>query len=383
MSEQENIDEVIIEDDSSTLKASEKPSKKSILKRAKVKLYVASLLIFLIVVVVFLGAYFYIQKARLVDSQQLAINKLNSQVSEQTNSLNNNIQNVASVESGVTTQIEQVNLQLQEVKNSNKLYKTDIQAMQRVLAETKAQRPNDWVLSEVEYLVKLAGKKIWLERDIPSAISLLFSADQRVAELSDASLTKLRRALLDDMNVLESLPHLDSDGLVLALSTLERRADSLVVNGLARHKADTENDAKLSNNVSDWRSNLSKSWSNFIDGFIVVNKRESQIKALLSPEQRWYLKENILHDLAKAEFAVYREQQAIYDLSMRSALDALTQYYDLNDPATSHFYKALQSLSKRQVSIDYPDQLRSAPILERVIEQRVKKSLASSRVDQE
>ena len=383
MSEQENNDEVIVEDDSSTLKTSEKPLKKSIFKRVKVKLYVTSLLILLIIAVVCFGAYFYIQKARLVDSQQLAINKLNSQVSEQKNSLNNNIQKVASVESGVTTQIEQVNLQLQEVKNSNKLYKTDIQAMQRVLAETKARRPNDWVLSEVEYLVKLAGKKIWLERDIPSAISLLFSADQRVAELSDASLTKLRRALLEDMNVLEALPHLDSDGLVLALSTLERRADSLAVSGLERHQADTKNDAKLSNNVNDWRSNLSKSWSNFIDGFIVVNKRESQIKALLSPEQRWYLKENILHDLAKAEFAVYREQQAIYDLSMRSALDALTQYYDLNDPATSHFYKALQSLSKRQVSIDYPDQLRSAPILERVIEQRVKKSLASSRVDQE
>ena len=104
---------------------------------------------------------------------------------------------------------------------------------------------------------------------------------------------------------------------------------------------------------------------------------------MLFRSQRWYLKENILHDLAKAEFAVYREQQAIYDLSMRSALDALTQYYDLNDPATSHFYNALQSLSKRQVSIDYPDQLKSAPILERVIEQRVKKSLASSRVEQE
>lgn len=383
MSEQENSDEVILEDDSSTLKASGKASKKSIFKRVKVKFYVVSLLIFLIIAVVCLGAYFYIQKARLVDSQQRAINKLNTQVSEQTNSLNNNVQKVSSLESGVSAQIEQVNSQLQEIKNSNKLYKTDIQAMQRVLAETKVRRPNDWVLSEVEYLVKLAGKKIWLERDIPSAISLLFSADQRVAELSDASLTKLRRALLEDMNTLEALPKLDSDGLVLALSDLERRVDSLAVNGLERHKVDTKNEAKLSNDVNDWRSNLSKSWSSFVGGFIVINKRDSQIKALLSPEQRWYLKENILHDLAKAEFAVYREQQAIYDLSMRSALDALTQYYDLNDPATSHFYNALQSLSKRQVSIDYPDQLKSAPILERVIEQRVKKSLASSRVEQE
>jgi len=383
MSEQENNDEVIVEDGSSTLKTSPKPSKKSIFKGAKVKGYVTSLVIFLILVVVGFGVYFYIQKARLVDSQQLAIDKLNHQISEQKSALDNNIQQTASVASNTSTQMEQVNLQLQEVQNSNKLYKTDVQAMQRVLAEIKVQRPNDWVLSEVEYLVKLASKKIWLERDIPSAISLLFSADQRIAELSDPSLTKLRRALLDDMNVLESLPHLDSDGLILSLSTLERSADNLVVSGLVRHKADTKNDAKLSNDVSDWRSNLSKSWSNFIGSFIVINKRDSQIKALLSPEQRWYLKENILHDLAKAEFAVYREQQAIYDLSIRSALDALAQYYDLNDPATNHFYNALQSLSKRQVSIDYPDQLKSAPILERVIEQRVKKSLASARVNQE
>jgi len=383
MSEQENNDEVIVEDGSPTLKTSPKPSKKSIFKGTKVKRYVTSLVIFLILVVVATCVYLYIQKARLADSQQLAIDKLNHQISAQKSALDNNIQQTASVASNISTQMEQVNLQLQEVQNSNKLYKTDVQAMQRVLAEIKVQRPNDWVLSEVEYLVKLASKKIWLERDIPSAISLLFSADQRIAELSDPSLTKLRRALLDDMNVLESLPHLDSDGLILSLSTLERSADNLVVSGLVRHKADTKNEAKLSNDVSDWRSNLSKSWSNFIGSFIVINKRDSQIKALLSPEQRWYLKENILHDLAKAEFAVYREQQAIYDLSIRSALDALTQYYDLNDPATNHFYNALQSLSKRQISIDYPDQLKSAPVLERVIEQRVKKSLASARVNQE
>jgi uroporphyrin-3 C-methyltransferase len=43
----------------------------------------------------------------------------------------------------------------------------------------------------------------------------------------------------------------------------------------------------------------------------------------------------------------------------------------------------VQDLSKRKIAIDYPDQLKSAPVLERIIEQRIKKSLASSRVEQE
>ncbi len=53
----------------------------------------------------------------------------------------------------------------------------------------KGRRPNDWLLAEADYLVKMAGRKLWLEHDTASATILLESADHRIAELNDPSMT--------------------------------------------------------------------------------------------------------------------------------------------------------------------------------------------------
>ena len=54
------------------------------------------------------------------------------------------------------------------------------------MADVKGRRPNDWLLAEADYLVKLAGRKLFLEHDVESATQLMESADQRIASLNDA-----------------------------------------------------------------------------------------------------------------------------------------------------------------------------------------------------
>jgi len=199
--------------------------------------------------------------------------------------------------------------------------------------------------------------------------------------LSDPSLSPLRSALLEDINILESLPKRDPDGVVLALSSLESRVDKLLVVGVGFSDADKNTKSEVSTDIKDWSENLSKSWGSFVESFIVINTRDVKVQALLSPEQNWYLKENLRSAIAKAEFAVYREQQDIYNLAMQNASDLLSNYYDLTDNTTNHFFKSVQRLSKQKVSVAYPDQLKSAPVLDRIMTQRVKKSLANSPVE--
>jgi uroporphyrin-3 C-methyltransferase len=384
MSENENNDTEIVEgetlaSETSAVQSESSPTQKS----SKLAVSLALLSLLLGIAVIAGGAYFYKENKLLTAGQQSEISKLNKQLAVQQEILQQASQKTEALQSGLKTRVEQVNLQLQQANNASKLLQTDIQALQRAFAETKVRHPNDWILAEVEYLVKLAGRKIWLEKDVGSAVELLLAADQRVAELSDASLSVLRSALLEDINTLEALPKRDPDGVVLALSALERRIDKLVISGLVVPEEAVQQQEKLSGDINDWKKNLAKSWSDFVASFIVINKRESKLEALLSPEQRWYLQENVRHDLAKAEFAVYREQQDLYRQALDSAADMLKNYYDLDDSATRQFYQAVQKLAGREISTDYPDQLKSAPLLERIIEQRVKKSLASSRAEQE
>jgi uroporphyrin-3 C-methyltransferase len=361
-----------------TLPQTDTPASPKNKKSAKLAIFIALLSLVLLFVALVLGGYFYQKDQKLNAQQQLQINHLGDQLSAQVTKQHKQAEYGQQLQSNFKIEMEQINSQLQQVQNENKLYKTDIQALQRTLAEARVRHPNDWVLAEVEYLVSLAGRKIWLERDIPTAIALLLTADKRIVELSDSSLSVLRSMLLDDINMLEALPKRDPDGLVIALSSLERRIDKLVVLGGETAQAAEKKATGISTDINDWQENLAKSWSDFVNGFIVINKRETQLQALLSPQQRWYLKEKLRNDLAKAEFSIYREQQDIYDIALHSATDLLKNYFDLTDNTTSHFYKTIQELGQRKISINYPDQLKTAPLLDRIIQQRVQKSLAAS-----
>lgn len=331
----------------------------------------------LLLTTVIFSAYLY-QKIEI--SKQLFILKTDELASSQEQLQRSLSQSDEQLRSKFESDLNRLTSQLQQLKNENKLNKTDVESLQRSFAASNVRHPNDWILAEVEYLVSLASRKIWLEGDIKSAIALLLAADQRVVELNDASLSPLRGAFLEDINRLEVLPKRDLDGVVLALSSLERRVDKLVVAGLIMPDVVNDPQIELSTDINDWQDNLAKSWQTFVTSFIVINKRDTKIEALLSPQQHWYLKENLRNALAKAEFAVYREQQQVYDFALTKASHLLKNYYDLNDSSTNHFYKSVQRLSKRKVSVNYPDQLKSALILERIVQLRIKKSLASSRL---
>ncbi|WP_238596762.1 uroporphyrinogen-III C-methyltransferase [Psychromonas sp. psych-6C06] len=348
------------------------------IKQPKLPLYSALLALLLIVMLAIGAFYFHQQHSALVNAQQLQISELSKKLSVQSSQQTSQHRQVIETKGKLEAKIEQVNLQLQQANNDNKIVKTDIQALQRSFAASNVRQPNDWVLAEVEYLIDLSARKIWLEKDINTAISLLVAADQRIVSLNDASLSPLRGAILADINQLESLPKLDTDGVILALTSLERQVDKLRSSSLLMPEAAENTDNEVSSDINDWETNLYKSWNVFIDSFITVNKRERKVEALLSPEQSWYLREHLRNNLAKAQFAIYREQQEVYDLALENTLVLLKDYYDLNDNATEHFYKSVQRLSKRQVFINYPDQLKSAPLLERVLDQRIKKTLASS-----
>lgn len=258
------------------------------------------------------------------------------------------------------------------------LIEKDIGNLQRNISEMDVRRPSDWMLAEAEYLMRMAGRKLWLEHDVKSSIALLLATDQRITELSDPSLNPLRQAIINDITLLEALPDLDKDGLVLKLTSLEQQIDQLNIAGIKLPEILTETDNTLSSDINDWQENLKKSWRSFADSFITIERRDGKVEALLAPDQAWYLKENIKNQIVKAQLAVYREHQAIYTESLEKAARWINQYYDQNNPNTQYLVENLTELSKKAVTVQYPDQLKSKPILEDVIDHRVKKSLSNS-----
>ena len=236
--------------------------------------------------------------------------------------------------------------------------------------EKEHQRPNDWMLAEASYLVRMAGRKLWLEQDLTTASALLIDADSRIQAIADPSLIPLRKALADDIAKLKSAPEVDREGLSLRVGTLLDNIDQLKIKGLAPKLENDPINAEVSDQLSDWQSNLEKSAKQFAEHFVTIRRRSSDVEALLSPEQSAYLQENLRLQLQLAQLSLLRQEQANFRNHLQKAQSWLNDYYEPNDSATQFMQKELAVLQEADITAHYPQTFAVQPLLEKTLSER-------------
>ena len=268
--------------------------------------------------------------------------------------------------------------QLAVLGKSQQQQQEALDALQNKVLDLDDKRPNDWMLAESEYLVRMAGRKLWLEHDIVSAITLLGNADERIKALNDPSLMPIRKALAEDIAQLKGMPRVDREGLTLKLAALSDQIELLPLSTVSMPQAKAEPDQAVSANPDEWESNLKKNWVKFTENFITIRRRDGAVEALLSPQQEIFLRENLKTKLLQAQLAVYREQQALYTDSLEKAQRWLTQYFDTDNSATQYMQSELDKLKGEQIQFDYPDQFKTQAMLEQVLTERLQRILAGN-----
>jgi len=288
-------------------------------------------------------------------------------------------QQLAGVQSNLATSqketLSQVEKSLQRTDVSLSQQNKSISGLQMALSEMKGRRPNDWLLAEADYLVKMAGRKLWLEHDTVSATILLESADHRVAELNDPSMTPIREAMHSDITALKSVARVDRDGLVLRLTSLQEAVADLPLANAIMAEAEAVEAASVSTSVDDWKENLMTSLKNFSEHFVTYRTRDGSVIPLLSPKQDFYLQENIKSKLETAIKSVYREQGELYSKSLLMAKEWAEQFYDMEDPAAQSFINTLDKLAKENIEASYPSKLKSQPLITNAISERLRQQV--------
>lgn len=236
--------------------------------------------------------------------------------------------------------------------------------------EKEHLRPNDWMLAEASYLVRMSGRKLWLEQDLTTASALLTDADSRIQAMSDPSLIPLRKALADDIAAVKSAPEVDREGLSLRVGTLLDNIDQLKIKGLAPKLENDPINAEVSDQLSDWQSNLEKSAKQFAEHFVTIRRRSSDVEALLSPEQSAYLQENLRLQLQLAQLSLLRQEQANFRNHLQKAQSWLNEYYEANDSATQFMQKELTTLQETDITAHYPQTFAVQPLLEKTLSER-------------
>jgi len=236
--------------------------------------------------------------------------------------------------------------QLNDAKTYQELTKLaeDQNQLQDRVNKLAQRSPTHWMASEAEYLVNMAGRKLWLEKDPRTATDLLKSADETIAAMNNPALLPIRKALAKDIAATASIKTTDIDGNVLALDALIEQLDKLPLN---RTDAETDapEDTTITGDLNDWQSNLGKTWKALTQDFITIRHKTADAPALLAPEQQWYLVENIRHKLLQSQLALYRYDRAAYHQSLMMARKWIQTYFDTQDHKTAEAIAEIDKLA--------------------------------------
>lgn len=333
------------------------PAKQPVSKTALLALLVA-----LLAVAGLGGGYVWHQQ-----QQQLLVNQLTESFNAQ------QTQALSQTESQLAALINQQSAQSQA--NNEQLVQTAIIPLQQEMLELQAltnalqqNQPSDWLLQEAEYLIRIAARSMWLEKNGQSAINLLLDADARIKELSNPAFLPVRQAISQDIETLKLLPELATDDVVLKLMALNKQVDSLpIAMAYLPTSLEDEPELELSEDIADWRENLRKTWQETLSKFITVKRRTSNVEALLTPTQQQNLRQNIRLKLQLAQWAASQQNSVIFDAAIADAQSWLGEYFDQEDVRVVNFSDSLDSTTNAIISLTLPDTLLSQQAITRAL----------------
>lgn len=219
---------------------------------------------------------------------------------------------------------------------------TDLAETRTRLELLEGNRAQEYLLAEVEYLLRIAIQRIQAGRDVATGLSLMLSADQTLAGADDAELFPIRRALATDIAALRALPAIDRDGLYLELAAAADRIDRLSMSPIELAQAPAgevaEDDQGLMQTLSS---------------FVTVRQRANPIDPLPTPTEAVYARQNLRLMLEQAQLALLDENTVTWQSTLERA-HVWTDRYFLDDAEQQSLVSTLDRLQGLPVAQDIP-----------------------------
>lgn len=328
----------------------------------------------LLIAVAGASGWYYWTKLRVDDGQQ---QQMQGALMTQQQAISSAESELAKVKSQLNTavQTQRQNAQLSQqaltdAQDTITALNQRIELLQLELTEIGGRRPSDWLLAEADYLVRMAGRKLWLEGDDRSALMMLAAADARLADLADPSLIPIRQLLAEDMQTLRQLNPTSLTSVALAISGLIPQVENLPVYTHFPEEYEPEPE-ELSESVGDWRENISRSWDAFINKFMRVEYTVTPIKPFISEEGQWLVRQQLEFALMQAKSAAISAQETLYQQSLQRAMALIVNDFDLESTEVQQFSNALQNLIETSVNKPFPAELKAQRALEDKLDTRI------------
>jgi len=333
-------------------------------------------LLWFVVIILFLlvlgmagaGYWYYMQQQSA--SQETVIAQQNN--ASQLNAIERERADILASIENVTRTNQTLESTVAELKSQNEQLALQAESTLQQLNNMEGRRPADWLIAEADYLVRMAGRKLWLENDVRTAILLLVNADKRLKSLADPSVLPVRATLAEDIQTLQQLNPVSQSSVALALTGMMAQIDKLPLDTFEKPEDSNAQDTTLSESADDWQENLAKVWRSLVDDFLTVKSIEGPVEPVLSLEAQFLAKEQLRLQLMHAQTAALQGDEGLYSQSLQYAQTLLTEKFDTEKSQVTGFMDALQNLIATDVARPIPTELASQKPLERLLDSRVK-----------
>lgn len=259
--------------------------------------------------------------------------------------------------------------QLKQQQTNYEQQLSSLQAQLEKLDPNLKAEPTQWLLSDADFLLTNALRKIVIDYDIETAKSLLIEADNTLNQVSDLQVIAIRAALKDDLNNLMNLNQVDQDNVMQRLAQLANLVDDMPM--LDNEQLAAKKSEDVSDSIGDWQKNIEKNVDSFLSHFIrVTDKKQVQDKAFIAPNQEIYLRENIRLRLQIAILSVPRQQNELYKQSLEAVSSWVRSYFDVQAESVKNFLKEIDDLIEQSIYIDAPTKLQSLDLLKQKLNRR-------------
>ena len=208
---------------------------------------------------------------------------------------------------------------------------------------------------DIESALRLAQQQAQLTGSAEPLLAALKTAEQRVERAAQPRLTPLQRALARDITRVKATALADTPALLVKLDELAVLADDIpVANAVALQRRNEPLKRKEAESVSTWWARMAQEIGDELRALVRVSRVESPDAALLSPEQAFFLRENLKLKILNARLGLLARQSDSARADLATAAASLARYFDASSRKTQTALKLLQQIQMQMKSLELP-----------------------------
>ena len=250
-----------------------------------------------------------------------------------------------------------IQAELDRLNNGQKSNSDQILQTQKAYQELLKGRVN-WLVDEAESMLNTASQQLMLSGNLQGAVSVLEHIDSRLSRFDQPELIPVKQAISNDLAALKNRPYVDISATALRIDRLETAISGLplVLDGVLKPGAAP---VEAANSGTWWENTWEKS-INALKGLVEVRHLDSNDAMLISPEQTYFIRENLRLRLLDARIALLQHNGEVYQSDLNNVEATVKQYFDSKSPATQSWLKELAELKALDVRMISDDSLKAS-----------------------